>query len=82
MAPTTASSYTAILLVTQCPSDLTEFLGECTQMMQILVYFEPLRYLTKFLKYFLPKVLFFCKTFFGKLTSFFNYYHCIIVVVF
>jgi len=48
-------------------------------MMQILGYFEPLRDLTKFLN-FLPKVLFFWKTFFGKLTSFFNYYHYIIVV--
>lgn len=49
-------------------------------MMQILVYVQPLRDLTNFLKYFLPKVLFFCKTFFGTLTSFFNYYHIIVVI--
>lgn len=43
-------------------------------MMEILVYFKPLGDLTKFLKYFLPKVLFFCKTLFvGTLTSFFKY---------
>lgn len=35
-------------------------------MMQILVYFESLRDLTKFLKYFLPKVLFFCKIVFWQ----------------
>lgn len=50
-------------------------------MMQVLVSFEALGDLTKFLKYFLPKVLFFSKTFFGKLTSFFDYYHYVIVVV-
>lgn len=50
-------------------------------MMQIFVHFEPLRDQTKFLKYYLPKVLFFCNTFVGKLTSFFSYYHYIIVAV-
>lgn len=70
----------AILPGTWCPLDLGIW-GEYMQMMQILVHFEPLRDRTKFLKYFLPKVLFFCKTFVGKLTSFFSYYHYVIVVV-
>lgn len=44
-----------------CPSDLDGVSGRCTQVMQILVYFESPRDLTKFLKYFLPKVLFLYK---------------------
>lgn len=63
------------------PQAWMELPGGCARMMEILVYFKPLRDLTKFLKYFLPKVLFFCKTLFvGTLTSFFKYYHYVIVV--
>lgn len=63
------------------PQAWMELPGGCARMMEILGYFKPLRDLTKFLKSFLPKVLFFCKTLFvGTLTSFFKYYHYVIVV--
>lgn len=85
MAPTTASRYTAIWLVAQCPSDLMGFMGGCTQMMQILVDFQPLRDPTKFQRYFLPKVLFFCKAFFWQVDFIFqllSLYRCSFIFCF
>lgn len=53
-------------------------------MMQILVDFEPLRDLTKFLKYFLPKVLFFCKLFWQVdfILQLLSLYYCCCCLIF
>lgn len=73
-----ASGYIAILLATQRPSDLTGFLRGCTHMK--LVYSDPRGHPTKIFKYFLPKVLFFCKTLFGQVDFILCYYHIVVIV--